>query len=358
MKNKFNYKLVIGVSIAFLFFITFNFSQSNNIINSNDNNTTITGNENTNISGNDNTVDVISYNFHINGETLLVENNEDIEQIQKLVENIEEELINASLELEIYKQDIDDQKIQLIIEQEKENISQYIEEKNYVDAINILQNTLCETYPTEIEFQKLLYDTITEYLEYTASEVDKLLEEQNYIEARLLVETVEKTNVEDLQNNSVFQLLKNKVNSHQDVQLCNLKIVNQSGNIQMLTAEGTSQGSLSESERYRYSNMNLIKKSGSGNSSMEFYLGQEYTLLEVTIAVSDEYPTKQNPTIVTFTGDGGKILFTSGELTRSSDVIENYRIDVSNEERLTIIIESTSHSYAVYPMIVNPVLYT
>lgn len=183
-----------------------------------------------------------------------------------------------------------------LISHEKENVAKYIANNQYEDPINILKNTLCKTYPSE--FEKLLLDTILEYLNFVAKEVDELLLDKNYVEAQNLVLTVEKTLGAKDGDYPTLDHLKNKVDSHHDIQLGSLKVVSSEENIALNPDGELTKGSLSDT--FKYSNANLIKKSGAGDSSMEFYLGKEYLLLEVTLAVSEEAPSKQNSASVTF----------------------------------------------------------
>lgn len=352
MKNLLSLKFLIPISAIAAITFSFQSNESDSrIIDS-------AGSGNTNISGDGNNLveKAENYNFYINGETLILSSLDDLNEVQKKVVEIEENLEYTANILETYKQDIDNQKELELINHEKENVAAYVANHQYSDAIDLLQNSLCKMYPSNVELNKLLLDTIYEYLEHVTQEVDQLLQLKNYIEARNLVNTVEKILGNSSEDYLTMEHLKNKVESHQDVQLGSLKVVTSSGNIVLNPAGDLTKGSLSD--HYEYSNDNLIKKSSHGDSSIEFYLGSKYTMLEVTIAISDESPSKQNPASVTFIGDGGNILYTSGDLTRSSDVINALRIDVSNQDRLTIVIKSSDSNYSVYPIIANPILYT
>lgn len=318
-----------------------------NLISSGDGNSNIAGDNNTTISGDSNV-----YHLSINGENIAINSLDDLKVVQEKVEIMEDEL-------QSYQQEIDEAVLANFLEEEKSKIATLVQEQNYVDAIHILQNTLCKTYPNDEELQKLLIDTIYQYLDYITQQVDILLKDYKYNEASTMVESVENLiSVADTGDIATLALLRAKVDSHVEVQLCNLKIAEQGGNIAMLTGRNTVSGTLSDSEEHNYSEMNLIKKTGLGNSYLEFYLGKEYSILEVTIAVSDEEESKKDPSTVNIVGDGGTILFTSGALTRTSDVIDKHRIDVTNQDRITIVIESSSSNYSVYPLIVNPILYT
>ncbi len=107
---------------------------------------------------------------------------------------------------------------------------------------------------------------------------------------------------------------------------------------------------------YDPGNLFMLKTSyGDYSGYAKYHLGGKYKSLQLTYAISTEDPDNIDPTTFTVFGDGDKILFTSGEMTRTTEPT-SVGIDVTGQKWIYIRVESDS-SYSVPVLMINPLLF-
>lgn len=109
------------------------------------------------------------------------------------------------------------------------------------------------------------------------------------------------------------------------------------------------------SNTYDPGNLFMLKPDGDYSGYAKYYLGGKYKSLSLTYAISTEDPDNIAPTTFTVFGDGDKILFTSGEMTRTTEPT-SVGIDVTGQKWIYIRVESESYD-SVPVLMANPVLF-
>lgn len=217
-----------------------------------------------------------------------------------------------------------------------------IDDQNYEDAITTLETALKKS-PTN-------KDLIAKYVNAVKLRVNELTGKNDYDKALAVLQSAKK----QLKNNDEIDKLYDETKKNSPDKLCDLTIAEQNDNYIPITEQKVMRDTTGIT--YDPGNLFMLKTSyGDYSGYAKYHLGGTYKSLQLTYAVSTEDPDNIDPTTFTVFGDGDKILFTSGEMTRTTEPT-SVGIDVTGQKWIYIRVESDS-SYGVPVLMANPVLF-
>ncbi len=217
-----------------------------------------------------------------------------------------------------------------------------IDDQNYEDAITTLETALKKS-PTN-------KDLIAKYVNAVKLRVNELTSKNDYDAALAVLQSAKK----QLKNNDEIDKLYEETKKNSPDKLCDLTIAEQNDNYIPITEQKVMRDTTGIT--YDPGNLFMLKTSyGDYSGYAKYHLGGTYKSLQLTYAVSTEDPDNIDPTTFTVFGDGDKILFTSGEMTRTTEPT-SVGIDVTGQKWIYIRVESDS-SYGVPVLMANPVLF-
>lgn len=217
-----------------------------------------------------------------------------------------------------------------------------IDDQNYEDAITTLEGALKKS-PTN-------KDLIAKYVNAVKLRVNELTSKNDYDKALAILKSAQK----QLKNNDEIDKLYEETKKNSPDKLCDLTIAEQNDNYIPITEQKVMRDTTGIT--YDPGNLFMLKTSyGDYSGYAKYHLGGTYKSLQLTYAVSTEDPDNIDPTTFTVFGDGDKILFTSGEMTRTTEPT-SVGIDVTGQKWIYIRVESESYD-SVPVLMANPVLF-
>lgn len=199
---------------------------------------------------------------------------------------------------------------------------------DYVQAMNSIQGGL-RVLPEDAELLGMLASTKTTYEDTVIAAADELVAAGNYEGA---MQTV-KSAVDTLSDSERLNTKYAEIESGKPVRLCDLKLVESSGDNFVQVTEQTV---TSDTFGNIYSPGNLfifrIKPYSEGEYA-KYYLGGEYQTLVMTLAVEEGDADSKEGTSFTIYDGNDQILYTAGALTRTSTPAR-VEINVSGQEWL------------------------
>ncbi len=217
-----------------------------------------------------------------------------------------------------------------------------IDDQNYEDAITTLETALKKS-PTN-------KDLIAKYVNAVKLRVNELTSKNDYDKALAVLQSAKK----QLKNNDEIDKLYDETKKNSPDKLCDLTIAEQNDRYIPITEQKV----MTDTTGITYDPGNLFMLKtyyGDDSGYAKYYLGGKYKSLQFTYAVSTEDPDNIDPTTLTIFGDGDKILFTSGEMTRTTEPTST-GIDVTGQKWIYIRVSSDSYN-SVPVLMANPVLF-
>ena len=216
-----------------------------------------------------------------------------------------------------------------------------IDDQNYEDAITTLESALKKS-PTN-------KDLIAKYVNAVKLRVNELTGKNDYDKALAILKSAQK----QLKNNDEIDKLYEETKKNSPDKLCDLTIAESNERYIPITEQKVMSDTVGNT--YDPGNLFMLKPDGDYSGYAKYYLGGKYKSLQLTYAISTEDPDNIAPTTFTVFGDGDKILFTSGEMTRTTEPT-SVGIDVTGQKWIYIRVESESYD-SVPVLMANPVLF-
>lgn len=216
-----------------------------------------------------------------------------------------------------------------------------IDDQNYEDAITTLETALKKS-PTN-------KDLIAKYVNAVKLRANELTSKNDYDTALAVLQSAKK----QLKNNDEIDKLYEETKKNSPDKLCDLTIAEQNDRYIPVTEQKVMTDTVGNA--YDPGNLFMLKTYGEDGGYAKYYLGGKYKSLQFTYAVSTEDSYYIDPTTLTIFGDGDKILFTSGEMTRTTEPTAT-GIDVTGQKWLYIRVSSDSYN-SVPVLMANPVLF-
>lgn len=217
-----------------------------------------------------------------------------------------------------------------------------IDDQNYEGAITTLETALKKS-PTN-------KDLIAKYVNAVKLRVNELTSKNDYDKALAILKSAQK----QLKNNDEIDKLYDETKKNSPDKLCDLTIAEQNDRYIPITEQKV----MTDTTGITYDPGNLFMLKtyyGDDSGYAKYYLGGKYKSLQFTYAVSTEDPDNIDPTTLTIFGDGDKILFTSGEMTRTTEPTST-GIDVTGQKWIYIRVSSDSY-HSVPVLMANPLLF-
>ncbi len=219
---------------------------------------------------------------------------------------------------------------------------------DYESAISVLEDAL-EVLPEDSELTSMLNSARSAYEESIVSQANTLVDNGDYDGALALLSEA----LGVLPDSETLSQLYDTTEANQPVKLSSLKLSESSGRYELITDQVVTMDTLGNT----YNPGNLYRFWGGDGGYVKYYLGGAYTTLRLTLAVSDEDEDRLEPTTLTIYGDNDVILYTSGELTRTSTP-QTVSVDVTGQNWLYIRSGGdSSYRYAVSLLVADPILY-
>lgn len=216
-----------------------------------------------------------------------------------------------------------------------------IDDQNYEDAITTLETALKRS-PTN-------KDLIAKYVNAVKLRVNELTSKNDYDAALAVLQSAKK----QLKNNEEINKLYEETKKNSPDKLCDLTIAEQNDRYMPITEQKVMTDTVGNT--YDPGNLFMLKTYGDDSGYAKYYLGGKYKSLQFTYAISTEDSYYIDPTTLTIFGDGDKILFTSGEMTRTTEPTST-GIDVTGQKWIYIRVSSDSYN-SVPVLMANPVLF-
>lgn len=217
-----------------------------------------------------------------------------------------------------------------------------IDDQNYEGAITTLETALKKS-PTN-------KDLIAKYINAVKLRVNELTSKSDYDTALAVLQSAKN----QLKNNDEIDKLYEETKKNSPDKLCDLTIAEQNDRYMPITEQKV----MTDTTGITYDPGNLFMLKtyyGDDSGYAKYHLGGKYKSLQFTYAVSTEDPDNIDPTTLTIFGDGDKILFTSGEMTRTTEPTST-GIDVTGQKWIYIRVSSDSY-HSVPVLMANPVLF-
>ncbi len=192
-------------------------------------------------------------------------------------------------------------------------------------------------------------DLNAKYVNVVKLRVNELINKNDYDTALAILESAQKL----LKNNDEIDKLYEEIKKIHPDKLCDLTIVESNDNYIPITEQKVMTDTVGNT--YDSDNLFMLKTYGDDSGYAKYYLGGKYKFLQLTYAISTEDSDNAAPTTFTVLGNGDKILFTSGEMTRTTEPT-SVGIDVTGQKWIYIQVESESHD-SVPVLMANPVLF-
>ena len=206
--------------------------------------------------------------------------------------------------------------------------TQYMNEGNYEELFTLLKKAQ-EVNEGDSELENLKKSAEDAYVKAVQDTVDSYLANDNYDDAITYLKSATRV----LESNSTLTALLQQVQENVPVKLCDLKI-SESDRFE----SGEELKVMEDSVGNIYSPGNLYKLTpyGSGKGYASYYANGEYTRMTGTIAVADD--SSKDTGIVTVYDENEKILYTTGEITRTTAPIK-VDVDLSGVKWFTVCAE-------------------
>lgn len=225
--------------------------------------------------------------------------------------------------------------------------SDAVADGNYETAFSVLQSAL-KTLPDDSDLKNLLSSAQSSYEDSIVSQVDALVSSGDYDSALSLLTAAKNV----LPSSTVISDLYDTTKTNQPVALSSLKITESGGNYALVTDQVVTTDTIGNI----YSPGNLYQFWGGSGGYVKYYLGGEYTTLQFTLAVSDGDEGRLNPTELTVYGNNDEILYTSGELTRTTTP-QTVSVNIAGQNWLYIRSSGSSYYHDVSLLVADPMLY-
>ena len=206
--------------------------------------------------------------------------------------------------------------------------TQYMNEGNYEELFTLLKKAQ-EVNEGDSELENLKKSAEDAYVKAVQDTVDSYLANDNYDDAITYLKSATRV----LESNSTLTALLQQVQENVPVKLCDLKI-SESDSFE----SGEELKVMEDSVGNIYSPGNLYKFTPySGRKGYaSYYANGEYTRMTGTIAVADD--SSKDTGIVTVYDENEKILYTTGEITRTTAPIK-VDVDLSGVKWFTVCAE-------------------
>lgn len=220
---------------------------------------------------------------------------------------------------------------------------------DYETAIEAIDDAL-DILGSDADLSSLRSSTQSSYESEVQSQVAELVAANDYESALELLEEA----LEVIPESTVLSDLYDTTEENQPVKLSDLKLSESGGAFELVTGQVVTTDTLGNT----YGSGNLYKFTSSwlsyDDGYVKYYLGGEYTSLVFTLAVSDEEEDYKEERVLTIYGDDDALLYTSGDLSRTSVPVE-VTVDVTGTD--WIYIKADAVTYGVIILVYNPVLY-
>ncbi len=216
-----------------------------------------------------------------------------------------------------------------------------IDDQNYEGAITTLETALKKS-PTN-------KNLIAKYVNAVKLRVNELTSNKDYDTALAVLQSAKN----QLKNNDEIDKLYDETKKNSPDKLCDLRIAESNDRYIPVTEQKVMSDTAGND--YNPSNLFMLKTYGDDDGYAKYYLGGKYKSLQFTYAISTEDSYYTDPTTLTIFGDGDKVLFTSGEMTRTTEPTST-GIDVTGQKWIYIRVSSDSYN-SVPVLMINPLLF-
>ena len=268
--------------------------------------------------------------FIYDGNEVVVTETEYVDLIEAN-KQLQEKLDLAQSDLKELQQQIENQNSEEKVQQTIHNATNYWNSGEYIQALTILKNSGIKSEDIEI----LYHSYSDEYCINLLGQVDNLISERRYDEA-ISILTESKGLVKD---NQILQDKITNINSNKPIKLSDLKIA--ASRYFDLNSDKPVEDTVGN--RYSTGNLFITKAEGdTGYGYATFYLGEKYTGLVGTIAVSDESENRSDTQlegwieVYSKKGNDYSQLYVSPMLSRMTSPVSIPEIDLSGAEWLEI----------------------
>lgn len=217
-----------------------------------------------------------------------------------------------------------------------------IDDQNYEDAITTLEGALKNSPSNK--------DLIAKYVNAVQLRVTELTNKNDYDKALTVLQSAKKK----LKDNEKINNLYTETKKNSPDKLCDLTIAESNDNYVPITEQKVTYDTVGN--HYDPGNLFMLKTAGDYSGYAKYYLGEKYKSLNFIYAIPTEDTDNINPTTFTIFGDGDKILFTSGEITRTTEATAT-SVDVTGQKWINIRVGSESYD-SVPVLMANPVLFS
>lgn len=232
----------------------------------------------------------------------------------------------------------------------KEEIKKDVEEAanagNYPQAISVLKEAVKE-YSEDEALNTQLNTILSTYETVIANQVADFVANDDYAGALNLISEAMKVSPESI----VLATLYQETEANQPVKLNELTISEYNEYFEVTGMEVTED---TIGNVYSPGNLFVLNHDWYDTSYAKYYLGKQYKTLKFTVAIKNINDRNKDTRRVTVYGDDEEILYTSGELARTT---APYEVDVDVSKVDWLYIHSDSTGYGITPILVNPILY-
>lgn len=223
--------------------------------------------------------------------------------------------------------------------------------EDYVAALEVLESAL-ESYAGDTDLQDLYNRAEAAYVEQVQDKVKEYTGADDYDSALKELSQA----LEILPNNDDLTSLQKKTEKKKPDRLCDLDVTESNDGYTPVTEQVLSKDTIGNT--YSPGNLFLVDPNESNDDGgyAKYYLGEKYSKLNFTLAVSSENPDDKSPSEFTIYGDGDQILFTSEELDRSTEPVVA-GVEVKNQKWIYVRATGTEDWGNVAFLFANPVLY-
>lgn len=214
------------------------------------------------------------------------------------------------------------------------NGTQYISDGKYEEIFGLLDNAL-EANPNDSELTNLYNTAVTSFEEYAATTVDGYIQNEQFDEATAFLSDAE----DILPDSQKLTELRSTVQDAVPVNLSDMKI-SESDNFEKVDELGVKEDVIGNI----YSPENLYKMTDDAGreSYATYYVNNKYKRIKGRIAVADD--SEKATGQFTIYGDNGKILYNSGEMSRTTAPID-VDVDISGAQWITVGVTNPDWGY-------------
>ena len=214
------------------------------------------------------------------------------------------------------------------------NGTQNISDGKYEEIFGLLDNAL-EANPNDSELTNLYNTAVTSFEEYAATTVDGYIQNEQFDEATAFLSDAE----DILPDSQKLTELRSTVQDAVPVNLSDMKI-SESDNFEKVDELGVKEDVIGNI----YSPENLYKMTDDAGreSYATYYVNNKYKRIKGRIAVADD--SEKATGQFTIYGDNGKILYNSGEMSRTTAPID-VDVDISGAQWITVGVTNPDWGY-------------